>query len=468
MLSSGLAALVLPLAALHPGLSGLHVLDRGEDALVARVWMVENAAKTLEAQTFIWTSDNVGILASESLLRAADRGVKVRIIVDDLMVDAPEEQLLFLAGHENIDIRVYNPNLTVGTSKVRRLWNALTGLRSVNQRMHDKTFIADGAAALTGGRNVADEYYDFDHEYNFRDRDLLVLGPAVSDMRAGFERFWNDPRTVPVEKALAGRTLPPERAQALRAELESYAKSPGNFSPAVRAAVAGVPTRFPELVQGLTWAKARFLGDDPGKNPGQEGLKGGGAVTSALFEAAAGAKERLTIQSPYCVLTERALALLSDLVKKGVAVRILTNSLAASDNLQASSGYLNQRDRLLAAGIQLFEFRPDAAVARELLGPDRPKTAKPPVFAVHAKTMVVDGRTLFVGTFNLDPRSAHLNTEVGILVTHPRLASQVEKAIEADMAPGSAWKAGEGDAAAPLSRRVQAFLWSLLPLEPLL
>ncbi|MBI5596213.1 MAG: phospholipase D family protein [Elusimicrobia bacterium] len=468
MLSGSLAALVLPLLALHPGLSGLYVLDRGEDALVARVWMVEHASHSIEAQTFIWTSDHVGILASESLLRAAERGVKVRVIVDDLMVDAPEEQLLFLAGRENIDIRVYNPNLTVGTGRAKRLWNALTGLRAVNQRMHDKTFIVDGAAALTGGRNVADEYYDFDHAYNFRDRDLLVLGPAVSDMRANFERFWADPRSVPVEKALAGRALSPERARALRAELAAYAGSAGNFSPEVRAAVAGVPRRFPELVDGLTWAKARFLGDDPGKNPGREGLKGGGAVTSALLEAAEGAKERLTIQSPYCVLTERGLELLSGLVKKGVTVRILTNSLAASDNLQASSGYMKQRSRLLAAGIQLFEFRPDAAVSSRLMGPDRPKTAKPPVFAVHAKTMVVDGKTLFVGTFNLDPRSAHLNTEAGILVTHPGLAARVEKDIEEDMSPGSAWKAGEGDSAAPRGHRLKAFLWGLLPLDPLL
>ncbi|MBI2362743.1 MAG: phospholipase D family protein [Elusimicrobia bacterium] len=468
MLSSGLAALVLPLLALHPGLSGLYVLDRGEDALVARVWMVENASRSIEAQTFIWTSDNVGILASESLLRAAERGVKVRLIVDDLMVDAPEEQLLFLAAQKNISIRIYNPNLTVGTGRARRVWNALTGLRAVNQRMHDKTFIADGAAGLTGGRNVADEYYDFDHAYNFRDRDLLVLGPAVADMRSNFERFWDDPRTVPVEKALAGRALGPARARALRAELDAYAKDPGNFSPEVRGAVAGVPRRFPELVKGLTWAEARFLGYVPGKNPGHDGFKGGGAVTSALEEAAAAAEERLTIQSPYCVLTDRGVELLSGLVKKGVDVRILTNSLAASDNLQASSGYLKQRARLLAAGIRLFEFRPDAAVSRDLLGPDRPKTAKPPVFAVHAKTMVVDGKTLFVGTFNLDPRSAHLNTEAGILVTHPGLAAQVEKAIEEDMAPGSAWKAGEGDAAAPRGHRLKAFLWGLLPLDPLL
>lgn len=467
--AAGVDALVAPLIAAHPGKTGLFVLDRGEDSLLARLFMIEHASKTVDAQYFIWTADNVGILASEALLRAAERGVKVRVIVDDLMVDAPREQLAFLAAHPNVDIRIYNPNLNLGQNRVSRLWNSVINLREVNQRMHDKTFIVDGAAAITGGRNVADEYFDYDRAYNFRDRDLLVLGSAARKMSTSFQRFWGHPLTVPVER-IPGLETPPssDRARILREELASYAADPTNFSPEVRSAESALSKRFPELLKGLVWTDAMFISDAPGKNSGEEGLAGGGETTRALLDAVESARRVVTIESPYCVLTERALNALSELVKKGVKVRILTNSLAASDNLMASSGYLKQRARMLAAGIELYEFRPDAEVWRALMAKSRPAGAPTPIFAVHAKTMVVDSHTVFVGTFNLDPRSAHLNTETGILVKDYGLAGKIESAIEVDMAPGNAWKAGTADNLAPWGHRAKVFLWGLLPITPLL
>ncbi|TPW20094.1 MAG: cardiolipin synthetase [Elusimicrobia bacterium] len=467
--AAGVDALVAPLTKAHPGHTGLFVLDRGEDSLLARLWMIERASKTVDAQYFIWTADNVGILASEALLRAAERGVRVRVIVDDLMVDAPTEQLSFLAAHPNVDIKVYNPNLNLGQNRVTKLWNTFKGLRSVNQRMHDKTFVVDGAAAVTGGRNVADEYFDYDHAYNFRDRDVLVLGPAAREMAVSFQRFWGHPLSVPLEQVRGFGTPPaPARAAALRGELRAYAADPANFAPEVRAAAENLPRRFPELFKGLAWADARFVCDLPGKNAGDQGLEGGGETTRTILEAVNSAKSRVVIQSPYCVLTEKALAALKALVAKGVSVRIVTNSLAASDNLMASSGYLKQRRRLLDAGIEVFEFRPDAEVWRALMAKSRPAGAPTPVFAVHAKTLVVDGETVFIGTFNLDPRSAHLNTEAGVLAKHAGLASAVEASILTDMAPGNAWKAGTSDHLAPWGHRLRAFLWGLLPITPLL
>ncbi|MEK7746631.1 MAG: phospholipase D family protein, partial [Elusimicrobiota bacterium] len=465
--ADSVADLVRPLEARHPGLSGLFVLDRGEDSLLARYWMIEHASKTIDAQYFIWTADNVGILAAEALLRAADRGVRVRVIVDDLLVDAPAGQMLALAKHPNADIRIYNPNLNLGTRPLRRLWNALSDLREVNQRMHDKTFVVDGAAAMTGGRNVADEYFDFDQAYNFRDRDILVVGPGARAMQASFQRFWDDARSVPVERLLAPAAGDPP-AEKVYEDLRAYARDPANFAAEVRGALAQLPRRVPELVQELVWARARFLCDIPGKNPGQEGLKGSGATTRTIAAAAAGARKSVTIQSPYCVLTPEALELLGGLARRGVSVRILTNSLAASDNLKATSGYLKQRRRILDAGIRVFEFRPDPDIRRRLMAATRAETDKPPIFAVHAKTLVVDSRTLFIGTFNLDPRSAHLNTEAGILVDSPRLAVEVERAIEVEMSPGNAWPAGTADGQAPWGHRIKAFLYRLLPLTPLL
>ncbi len=462
----GVGALVQPLLDAHPGLSGLYVLDKGEDSLLARSWMIDHASASIDAQYFIWTADNVGTLASEALLRAAERGVKVRIIVDDLLVDAPPEHLLFLASRANIAIRIYNPDLNLGVSPARRAWNTAASLKAVNQRMHDKTFVTDGTASITGGRNIADEYFGYHKDYDFRDRDILALGPAARAMAESFERFWNDPRSVPVEKVLADKlaSVPPGRFLALRETMRAYAADPANLSPAVRAAAEQLPRRFPEMLAGLAWADARFISDIPGKNAEPGVTSGGGATTRAIIEAVSKARKSLTIQSPYCVLTPKALDLLSSLVKSGVDVRIVTNSLAASDNLRAWSGYLKQRGRMLTAGIKIFEYRPDPAVRARLLG----ERERPPVFAIHAKSLVVDGETLFIGTFNLDPRSAHLNTEVGILVTHPVLAAQVEKAIEEDMAPENSWKAGEADSKAPLPRRIKAYLYRLLPLDPLL
>ncbi|TBR26391.1 phospholipase D family protein, partial [bacterium] len=307
--AAGVDALVAPLTKAHPGKSGLFVLDRGEDSLLARLWLIERASKTIDAQYFIWTADNVGILASEALLRAAERGVRVRVIVDDLMVDAPTDRLLALAAHPNVDIKIYNPNLNLGQNRLKRLWNSVKSLRAVNQRMHDKTFVVDGAAAITGGRNVADEYFDYDHAYNFRDRDVLVLGPAAGQMAASFARFWEHPLSVPVETALAALPAPtPERVSAIRAELRAYAADPANFAPEVRAAAEHLPDRFPELFKGLVWADARFVSDIPGKNLGDEGLAGSGVTTRTILSAAAAAQRSVVIQSPYCVLTEKGLA----------------------------------------------------------------------------------------------------------------------------------------------------------------
>jgi putative cardiolipin synthase len=187
----------------HPGLTGSLVLEHGEQALLARAWLVDHARQSIEVQYFIWSTDNIGILASEALLRAAERDVAVRVIVDDLLIDAPDETLLALAAHPNIDIRIYNPMHSVGVPWYRRLWGAVTDFRGSNQRMHDKVLIVDGELAITGGRNMADEYFDYDHDYNFRDRDALVLGSVVSQMRSSFERFWSSDLTVPVERPRA-------------------------------------------------------------------------------------------------------------------------------------------------------------------------------------------------------------------------------------------------------------------------
>jgi putative cardiolipin synthase len=461
----------------HPGQTGVYVLDSGEEALLARAWLADHAQQSIEVQYFIWSTDNIGILAAEALLRAAERGVKVRIIVDDLMIDAPDESLLALALHPNIDIRIYNPQTSVGVPLQKRVLNAATDFRGINQRMHDKTFIVDGRIAITGGRNMADEYFDYNHEYNFRDRDALVLGRVVQDMRASFERFWSSELCAPVETLYDGIGLfqksvkvGDEQVARIYRELHDYAGKPENFAPEVRAAIADVPGSFARLTQQLVWGQVEFISDTPGKNDNRFRLGGGGMTTAALAKLVDGAQQSITLQSPYLVLSDEAVELFRKAIARGVLVRINTNSLASSDNLQASSGYRNQRDALLKMGMNIYEYRPDPAIRSKLLKSAISDKIAPPIFALHAKTMVVDSSTTFIGTFNLDPRSENLNTEVGVIVRDATLARQVETAIETDMLPENSWNAASDapDRHVSFFKRSRVRFWQLMPIKPLL
>ena len=453
--------------------TGAYILEKGEESLIGRAWLTQHASRSIDVQYFIWSTDNIGTLAAEGLLRAAERGVRVRVLVDDFLIDAEDRTLLLLSAHPNAEIRIYNPNFAVGVSFWQRIKNAFSDFRGLNQRMHDKTAIFDGVAGITGGRNMADEYFDFDHEYNFRDRDILLLGAAVDDMQTNFEEFWSSAYAVPVEAILAD-----ERAQVsdddiarYTKELHAYAADPANFAPAVREAIASVDLSFPALLQAMTWDAVTFISDVPGKNKGESGLSGGGESTSELAKIVRSAKESILIQSPYLVMPEGAITLFGDLVNTGVRVRISTNSLASTDNIQAFSGYAGQRRELLEAGIEIYEFKPYPALRSELI--DRLPSMKNsgPVFALHAKSLVVDDRLIYVGTFNLDPRSANLNTEVGAVIENPELAGQLTMSIERDIHPDNSWQTTRDfnpDDEVGIGKRMRVWFNRVLAPEPLL
>jgi len=482
-ISTALAANSAPMAfidaqiAAHAGKSGVYVLDTGTEALVARAWLADHATESIDVQYFIWSTDNIGILAAEALLRAADRGVRVRVVVDDLLIDAPDKSLLALAAHPMIDIRIYNPQTSVGVPLHKRLLNLLTDFRGVNQRMHDKTLVVDGKIAITGGRNMAAEYFDYNHEYNFRDRDALLLGEAVKAMQASFQRFWSSELSVKVEELYGRlgalqkyvRVTDAEVAQIYR-ELHEYAKSPENFAPEVRAAVVATPNSFARLAQQMTWGKVEFISDRPGKNENQFRLDGGGQTASTLGQLVQNARARVVIQSPYRVLSDKAMELFRQTTARGVTVRINTNSLASTDNLAAFSGYRNQRDQLLRMGLQIYEYKPAPEVQLKLMQRIVTTTRTAPVFSLHAKTMVIDAKTVYIGTFNFDPRSENLNTEVGAVIHDEALARAVEASIETDMAPANSWDAAKDnpDQHVSLAKRIKARLYQLMPLKPLL
>lgn len=452
--------------------SAAYVLEKGEQSLFARAWLAEHAVRSIDVQYFIWSKDNIGILAVEALLSAAERGTKVRVIVDDLLIDAKSESLIALNQHPNVEIRIYNPVHKTGVSKVERIYNLATDFRNANQRMHDKTFIVDGLFAITGGRNMADEYFDYDQKYNFRDRDVLLFGPVVDVMQESFDRFWQHDLSKPIEEILKleGIFVGESKVERVYKDLHIYAKDPQNYTAQIRKIIKELPTVFPEMMKEIRWSQIEYISDRPGKNSGDQGLSGGGESTTSLIELLRKAKKRVTIQSPYLVMPKGGLEFFADLVQQGVAVSINTNSLASTDNLMAFSGYRKQRKDLIAAGIDVFEFKPDPHIREQLIDryPELKKDA--PIFAIHAKTMVIDGKILYIGTFNFDPRSANLNTEVGALIYDDTLARQVEESIQRDMLPENSWRVGHDklDQDASLSKRMRLFLWGVFPMDPLL
>lgn len=473
----GDAELVYAEMAQHPNQSGIYVLDKGEDALLTRAWLADHAQKTIEVQYFIWSTDNIGILASEALLRAAERGVKVRVIVDDLLVDAPDKSLLALTKHPNIDIRIYNPQHKVGTPFHKRLLNIAINFRGVNQRMHDKTFIVDGKFAITGGRNMAAEYFDYNQTYNFRDRDALLLGKVGQAMQTSFNRFWESPLSAPVEELYDGFgilqknvSVNHKEVQAVYDHLHTYAKNTENFRPETHKAIAQFPTVFKALINDVIWTDISFISDTPGKNSNRLLLGGGGKTTQQLATMVENAKHSIVIQSPYLVMSTPAVKLFKRALNRGVEVKINTNSMASTDNLMAFSGYRNQRAKLLKMGVQIYEFKPAPAITKHLLRGEMNQQSTPPIFAIHAKTMVIDHKTVYIGTFNFDPRSENLNTEVGVIVNDTKLAKQVQQTILVDMLPENSWnaKTDKPDRFASFKKRSRVTALQLTPIKPLL
>ncbi|WFO16115.1 phospholipase D family protein [Cellulophaga baltica 4] len=423
--------------------TGVYVLEDGSGSMVARAWLSEYAEKTIDIQYFIFSTDNVGLIACDYLIRAADRGVKVRIIVDDIMVNADIQDILTFASHKNIEVKIYNPGVNLGKNIFKKIQKFTTDFRTANQRMHNKTFIVDGKVVITGGRNIADEYFDYDHEYNFRDRDILLLGKIAKTVNTSFDQFWNSTLTKEVSEVI--EELPENITSEERFDkLHEYACNPYNFWPQVRKRIAALPTTFKKINASgdLVWLDdVQFISDAPGKNDGESGLGGGGISTSALINLVKNAKSSIDIQTPYLITTKLAQNLFKDAVDRGVKIRILTNSLASTDNVEAFSSYQTDRKKLLQTGVRIFEFRPDAAERKKIMtGELQEKLDYTPIFGLHAKSMVVDHKTTVIGTFNLDPRSANLNTECVVIVTSEKISKGVLSGMEEEFKSENSWE----------------------------
>jgi putative cardiolipin synthase len=415
-----------PAAAAHPGRTGVHALANGRDAFAARVLLARAAERSLDVQYYIWHGDTSGTLLAQALWDAAERGVRVRVLLDDANTQGEDDTLATLDGHANIEVRLYNPF----ASRSWRLANFATDFSRLNRRMHNKSFTADNQFSVVGGRNIGDEYLGADTPVEFADLDVAVAGAAVGDVSAEFDRYWNSESAYPASSLLAPAT--PETVARVRASWEAVRDRPD--AQEYLQAVSELPLVADALAGrlDLDWVPARVVSDDPAKTlhpPERRDLH----MLPKLEEALGPPARELLIVSPYFVPTREGTEALVTIAQRGVSVLVLTNSLAATDVAPVYAGYTKYREDLLRGGVRLFELKGKPLSEKKEKEKDEEhhkvggSTGGSSGASLHAKTFAVDGLRIFVGSFNFDPRSARLNTEMGVVLDSPALATRLSQ-----------------------------------------
>jgi putative cardiolipin synthase len=420
----------------HPGLSGFRLFASGSDALTLRVQMADNAQRTLDIQYFIFKDDDTGRLLMSAMLRAAARGVRVRVLVDDTEARGQDDPIALLTAHPNVEVRLYNPFYYRGSLSVLRYAEFALTMSRLNYRMHNKLFIVDNSLAVAGGRNIGDEYFDMGDAPQFGDYDVLALGPITRELSRSFDAYWNDALSIPA-RALSGATPTRSRLEEMQRQLAAH-RDELRYSNEERAIRSGNPLAgLLNGGSGLVWAKAQVLADSPDKASVEDGDSIGALFRRRVLEAAAEVNTELLIVSPYFVPGARGEALLERLRKRGVRVRVLTNSLLSTDVPAVHAGYRRYRVPLLEAGVELYEVKP-------LPGNPQPrggmlKSPSSGQFSLHAKAFVFDRKRIFIGSANFDRRSLHLNTEIGLMIDSPELARQVLARFETIVQPANSF-----------------------------
>lgn len=414
----------------HPGRSGVRSLVDGATALGMRLAAAQAAERTLDAQYFIWHDDIVGTLLLDALRAAGGRGVRVRLLLDDANTRGLDALLVELDAQPNVEVRVFNPF----AQRSARFLGLVTDFARLNRRMHNKSFVVDNRVAIVGGRNIGDEYFGSGAGPLFGDLDVFAAGPVVAAVSAQFDRYWNSAAAWPVA-AVAGQPAPPREALAARAARLREAGATRRYLDAIDwQGIAGVLAG--EV--GLRWVEASLASDDPSKITGAAD-PGRRRILDDFRRTMGPAQSRLDLVSPYFVPGRKGTAWLVELAQRGVAVRVLTNSLNATNHPVVHAGYLKRRRALLEAGVRLFELKADL---EEDTHWQRGFAASSGA-VLHAKTFAVDARWVFVGSFNFDPRSMNLNTEMGLMLEDPWLARRIGAAFERRI-PRAAWEVRPG------------------------
>ena len=391
--------------------TGVYPLDSGMQAFVARMAVIAVAERSLDLQYYIWRADSSGKLLANQLLQAAERGVRVRLLLDDLDTEGKDAGLLQLDTHPNLEVRLYN---AFGHRGSRALGFA-GDLRRLNHRMHNKSLTADNQVTIVGGRNIGNEYFDASNDTAFTDLDVLAVGPLVADVSSMFDLYWNSDMVVPVAAFTGAHDLTGEALRESRVRFEATIDQE-LASPYIRAVhESRILDELRLSRMTFLWGSAQLIYDDPRKMDYQE-ISEATHMAPQLAPLFANAENEVVVVSPYFVPGDELVAYFSGLEARGTRVRILTNSLAASDVGMVHAGYMRYRKDLLRAGVDLYEFKPDP-------GPlsSNKKWMGSWSASLHTKFMSADGKLIFVGSFNLDPRSIALNTEMGVLFENPEL-----------------------------------------------
>ena len=442
------------------------------EALRWRLLLIDLARQSIDIQYFLWNGDESGNLLSLHLLDAADRGVRVRVLVDDLFLLESDDDIPILDSHPNVEIRIFNPWLRRG-SLFRRGLEFLGNLERLNQRMHNKMFVVDNHVAIVGGRNIGNAYFGLSDNYNFRDFEIVGFGPVVEEISESFDIYWNDDWATPgAVFARPGKTLQP------LAILRSQATDELADSEKIITADLDEPAQWRSYLDRLTekngvdrvWV---VYDDPPSTVANDEGVR----KVEKLRDLDADISKELIIASAYFVPTDTFVTEIQGLVQQGVQVRIITNSLASTNHTIVNSGYRQWRRKLLNAGVELYEYRADAEDITEVVAPG----LQGRIQTLHTKTFVIDGEVVYVGSLNMTPRSFQINTEMGLLIQYPALAKRVIAMLERDMKPENSWHVTLDEEerivwhstagttylqpARHLGQRIMDFFYGLLPIK---
>jgi cardiolipin synthase C len=457
----------------HAGQSAFRLLSAGAEAFVVRLKSANAATRSIDVQTYIWHGDTTGMYLAERLLEAADRGVKVRLLVDDMDARAIHAGFAGLDAHENISVRLFNPFVS-RSGKVALLTEMMGSFRRINHRMHNKSWIVDNRLAVVGGRNLGDEYFGAGEDFNFVDLDFGMIGPVVRDVSRSFDRYWNSIAVYPIS-ALDKDGVTPEALAKVRKWLLDHRdeSSIARYSNSVLAEES-----VQQLMAGswpMQWSGTYvFAADDPLKAALPEHDPARTQVMTTLTPVIKAASSEVSIISPYFVPGEQGTATLVRLSSEGKQVRVLTNSLVANDVAAVHGGYSRHRKELLAGGVKLWELKPAAGV--ESQSSFRGSSGA----SLHTKAFIVDRNKVFLGSYNLDPRSTWLNCEQGVLVENEVLAEQLRAIYQTQVDGDNAWQVSlesgmlkwtdgvetfDSDPMAGAGRRFQAWVARLLHLD---
>jgi putative cardiolipin synthase len=423
----------------HAGNSGFRIVSAGVDGFLLRMQMINATQRTLDLQYYIFRGDQTGRLVTEAVLHAADRGVRVRVLIDDGETVAGDGQIAALGAHPNIDVRIFNPFAYRGNSNILRAIEFMFNASRLDYRMHNKLMIVDNAVALIGGRNIGDQYFQIDPNEQLADDDMFAAGPISAILSNTFDEYWNSDMSIPVQ-ALSGNKPSSAVLNEHRAALkEHHRELKADGIDFVTRVASGEP--YNGMISGrlpLVWAHAQVVCDSPEKKKVEGGAMVGSLMQRSVVDAANSVRHELLMITPYLIPGKEGMKVFDSLRQRGATVRILTNSLESSGVLAAQSGYIRYREPLIASGVELYEIR-------SLLGNTRGSGETKAIsrfgnYSLHGKLFVFDRAKIFIGSMNFDQRSMHLNTEIGLLVDSPELAQQVATRFDAMAQPVNAYR----------------------------